>query len=145
MGGTDVVWLALRFAAVACLYAFLTGLMLVIVRDIRRERPATLGKSGTTRGRLLVLAGPTQAGSEFPLAEVTTIGRDPSCALVLTDDFVSSRHAAVVWRGSRLFVADLGSTNGTYLNNQRISDQTELRNGDVLQLGSYRLKVSIAR
>ncbi|HYQ01552.1 MAG TPA: GGDEF domain-containing protein [Polyangiaceae bacterium] len=63
------------------------------------------------------------------------IGRDPSNELVLDDDGVSRRHARIERRSDRLVVMDVGSTNGTLLNDAELSGIVELRTGDRLQVG----------
>jgi len=75
------------------------------------------------------------------LAQVTNvliIGRDPNNDLPLNHPTVSSRHAKLERRGSVLFIQDLGSTNGTFVNGQRIS-QMNLGAGDVVQIGPFKL------
>lgn len=64
------------------------------------------------------------------------IGRDPSNELVLDDDGVSRRHARIEWRTDRLVLMDVGSTNGTLLNDAELSGIVELRTGDRIQVGS---------
>ena len=64
------------------------------------------------------------------------IGRDPSNELVLEDDGVSRRHARIEWRSDRLVLMDVGSTNGTLLNDAELSGIVELRTGDRIQVGS---------
>jgi diguanylate cyclase (GGDEF)-like protein len=63
------------------------------------------------------------------------IGRDPSNELVLPDDGVSRRHARIEWRSDRLVLMDVGSTNGTLLNDAELSGIVELRTGDRIQVG----------
>jgi len=64
------------------------------------------------------------------------IGRDPSNELVLDDDGVSRRHARIEWRTDRLVLMDVGSTNGTLLNDAELSGIVELSTGDRIQVGS---------
>ncbi len=64
-----------------------------------------------------------------------TLGRAPSCELVFADDTVSRRHAGLRLRDGRWFIADLGSSNGTWVNGRRVYD-AEVRAGDEIRLGS---------
>lgn len=72
-----------------------------------------------------------------------TLGRDPSSDYEIEDPGVSRRHASLGVDGDRALIEDLGSANGTYLNGERIEAQTEVVDGDVVQLGSTAFDVSI--
>jgi pSer/pThr/pTyr-binding forkhead associated (FHA) protein len=89
-------------------------------------------------GLLVVVRGPI-AGSRLALTkDVTTAGRHPKSDLFLDDVTVSRRHAEFVREGSGFRVRDVGSLNGTYLNRERV-EEGELRNGDEIQIGKYKL------
>lgn len=82
------------------------------------------------------------AGGELPLEGETVIGREQASAdLALTDPGISRRHAAVRDHDGRITVEDLGSSNGTFVNGQRISGEVELADGDEIQLGGIVLSV----
>jgi diguanylate cyclase len=88
---------------------------------------------------LVVLSGP-KIGQRFVLGEqALEIGRTSSCGLVLDLDSVSRQHARIEWTGASHRVKDLGSTNGTYVNEHRISE-AGLTDGDRLQIGKVLLK-----
>ena len=88
---------------------------------------------------LVVLSGP-KIGQRFVLGEQTLeIGRTSSSGLVLDLDSVSRQHARIEWTGASHRVKDLGSTNGTYVNEHRISEAA-LTDGDRLQIGKVLLK-----
>lgn len=90
-------------------------------------------------GLLVVRRGPN-AGSRFALNDgTTTIGRHPESDIFLDDVTVSRRHAEVRHQDRRFTVRDVGSLNGTYLNRERIDQETELRSGDEVQIGKFRL------
>lgn len=76
--------------------------------------------------------------TEHELGEYNTIGRHPSNDLQVLDQIVSKEHAVVYSREGRFFFRDLGSLNGSYMNNQRISE-VQLSNRDTVVLGSTRL------
>jgi pSer/pThr/pTyr-binding forkhead associated (FHA) protein len=70
------------------------------------------------------------------------VGRAVGCGVALPDDtFVSQLHARVFRRDGDLFVEDLGSTNGTYLNRKKVTAAIALRHGDQLQIGKTTLEV----
>jgi S1-C subfamily serine protease len=70
------------------------------------------------------------------------IGRDADCNLVLQDDQISRKHATITITGGRIIVRDLGSTNGTYVNDERITVPTEIRTGDSIKVGDTLLVTS---
>jgi hypothetical protein len=88
---------------------------------------------------LVVRAGGGRVGESFALdRERMTIGRRPESDVFLDDVTVSRDHALIVRRGGEVFLDDLGSLNGTYVNRRRIDSQ-QLEDGDELQVGKYKL------
>jgi hypothetical protein len=81
-------------------------------------------------------------GRAIPLPDSMTLGRRPDSDLVLEDAGCSGRHARIHREGDRWVVEDLGSTNGTWLNDQRLEGPRVLRDGDRLQLGGQVLRVA---
>jgi pSer/pThr/pTyr-binding forkhead associated (FHA) protein len=89
-------------------------------------------------GVLIVRAG-AQAGTRFLLeSDLTRLGRHPDSEISLDDITVSRRHAEVQRVEGGYAVADSGSLNGTYVNQERV-ERTMLRHGDELQIGKFRL------
>jgi len=88
---------------------------------------------------LVVRAGGGRVGESFALdSERMTIGRRPESDVFLDDVTVSRDHALIVRRGGDVFLDDLGSLNGTYVNRRRI-DSHRLEDGDEVQIGKYKL------
>jgi hypothetical protein len=88
---------------------------------------------------LVVRAGGGRVGESFPLDhERMSIGRRPDSEVFLDDVTVSRDHAILVRRGDEVFLDDLGSLNGTYVNRRRIDSQ-RLEDGDEVQIGKYKL------
>ncbi|MFZ9889065.1 MAG: FHA domain-containing protein, partial [Myxococcota bacterium] len=72
---------------------------------------------------------------------VLTVGRDPSTDIHLDHRSLSRRHAQIERRGAALWVRDLGSHNGTFVNGKRVDEAQALVDGDVIEVGRYRLSL----
>jgi FHA domain-containing protein len=152
------VLLALKIAFLVLLYLF----VIRVIRSAGRERQAPsqdsmiltpaaaakagLGRAATTRRavRLVVQRSPSlEEGDEFPLNSApVTVGRGGQNDLVLTgDEFASARHARIESRSDGVWVQDLDSTNGTYVNGARVAGAQRLAAGDVLRVGETDLVV----
>ena len=84
----------------------------------------------------LVISGIDVAQNEYPLStQPVVIGREKTNDLVLRDPEISRRHARITYQGDRYYIEDLGSTNGTFLNDQPVRVQSPLNHGDVIRLG----------
>jgi len=92
--------------------------------------------------RVFMISHGNQAGLSAELsAGVVMIGRGADCQLILDDDYVSTRHARVVSTPNGIYVEDLGSTNGTYVNGQRITAPTTITLADTVRIGKTILKL----
>jgi hypothetical protein len=152
------VLLALKIAFLVLLYLF----VLRVIRSAGRERQAPsqdsmiltpaaaaaagLGRSGARRKttRLVVQRSPSlDEGDEFPLNSAPlTVGRGGQNDLVLNgDEFASARHARIEARGDGVWVQDLDSTNGTYVNGARVVGAQRVNAGDVVRVGDTDLVV----
>lgn len=88
---------------------------------------------------LVIRSGGGRAGEVFPLDEErTAVGRSPDAGVFLDDVTVSRNHALLVGRNDGIYIDDLGSLNGTYVNRKRIESQ-RLDDGDEIQVGKYKL------
>ena len=88
---------------------------------------------------VLVVRGGMEVGERFYLDRPElTLGRDPACDVFLNDVTVSRAHARLTVRGSVVTVEDAGSLNGTYVNDAIVA-QAELKNGDTVQIGRFRM------
>jgi hypothetical protein len=152
------VLLALKIAFLVLLYLF----VLRVIRSAGRERQAPsqdsmiltpaaaaaagLGRSGARRKtmRLVVQRSPSlDEGDEFPLNSApVTVGRGGQNDLVLNgDEFASARHARIEARGDGVWVQDLDSTNGTYVNGARVVGAQRVKVGDIVRVGDTDLVV----
>ena len=85
--------------------------------------------------QFVMRSGPTP-GAIFPLeGDQLVIGRDATSSVAISDAEVSRKHARLNFQGGKYVIEDLGSTNGTFVNGQRVSTATVLKSGDVVSLG----------
>jgi pSer/pThr/pTyr-binding forkhead associated (FHA) protein len=112
----------------------------------RQEKVATRPvRSGSKRKQLYlrIVEPPQHEGQTYDLDDELTIGRSPGCGVSTPDDvYTSTLHARLFRHNEQLWVEDLGSTNGTYLNSERITQSQRLGKGDVLQVGSTVFEVA---
>ncbi len=112
-------------------------------RRAARGRPTPNTPQRSKRGFsvLAVTEGPMR-GTTVPLKESgVLLGRNPECTLVLDDDYASGRHARVYYDGKSWYVEDLGSTNGTHVNGEKITAPTPLQAGSQLRIGTTVLEL----
>jgi hypothetical protein len=157
----DQALLVLRIGVLVLLYVFVWRIARTAIRDVRGAQESMIIRPGQgfdhlplaadapvieeepkAPGRLLVVESdvlPVGAAVLLEEQEVL-IGRDPHAAAMLEGDgFVSARHALVRVRGGSTSVVDLGSTNGTFVNGDRIAMETRLSPGDEVAVGSTRM------
>lgn len=107
-----------------------------------RERDSgRLDLAANLHPRLVVEESPALApGREIDLTGGLTIGRSGAAGLSIADQFVSHMHARILRRGPYYFVEDLGSTNGTFLNERRVERDAQLKVRDSLRIGQTTLR-----
>lgn len=109
----------------------------------KRDRTARrAGQRGKHSAPLLrMLAPPELKGRSFPLGQEVTVGRAAGCQVTIDDTYASQLHARVFQRDGQIYVEDLGSTNGTYLNRRKVTGPMVLKRGDQLQIGNTVLEL----
>jgi len=149
VSGPEATILMLRIAVMAGLYLFLLTGFIIAWRDLRstarRRRAEARPSEREALGHLVVIeteATSLAPGDRFPLRSVTSVGRDLSNTIVLPDPAVSSEHALLALRDGHWWLEDLGSTNGTYLNDVRVQQPTLVVPGDVIRVGHTRLRLT---
>jgi len=141
--------LALKLAFLILLYLFIWRIVRSAARDLRLPQESMIlapsqvaglvaPAAARELGHLVVVSSPElQAGEEFTLdAHPLTIGRANNNDVALpTDEYASSRHARVEPRRDGVWVSDVGSTNGTFVNGIRLTRERRLAPGDVVRVG----------
>ena len=132
----DVILFAGRILLVAFLYIFLFAMMKTGIGLVRGQRKKERAWS------LTVERGPKELrGVKMPVRGPVIVGRSPGADIVIGASYVSARHARFSIMGQNLFVEDLGSTNGTAVNGQRIAEPVALKSGDVVNIGDVTMRV----
>lgn len=113
-------------------------------KTLVKAKPQTHEETpGIKRPCLNVLEG-IYVGEVFELTENSMlIGRDRTVGITIIDDGVSRQHAKVEIKEDHVYVSDMGSTNGTFVNGTQISEQHLLKNGDKIRIGDVLLKFSL--
>jgi hypothetical protein len=150
----DEVLLVLKIAFLVLLYLFIWRIVRTASRDLRLPQESfILAPSGVAgvhssprgphTGRLVVVKSPDlEEGQDFDLDSAQlTIGRGRQNDIpIATDEYASARHARFEPRQDGVWVQDLGSTNGTYLNGTRLDHPRRLTQGDIVRVGETDLR-----
>ncbi|WP_298131718.1 FHA domain-containing protein [Micropruina sp.] len=150
---SDLVVLALKLLFLALLWLFVLFVGNVIrtdmfgrklatddagelrsINELKKQKRKAARPAKKLPSRLRITRG-KQEGMTVQLGEIVKIGRAADCQLILDDDYVSTRHAQIVRTDAGYVVEDLGSTNGTYVNNERVTSATPFGTADTLRIG----------
>lgn len=111
-------------------------------KDADRKRRESRRSTHTSEPRSLLLTGGPLVGTIIPLGSTQiVIGRSPSSTLVLEDEYASSQHARLTPADGRWWIEDLGSRNGTFVDDERLTSPRELNVGDIVRIGQTTLEL----
>jgi hypothetical protein len=149
----ESVLLALKIAFLVLLYLFVWRVVRTAARDMRLPQESFILRPGTLAGgaigqaihsgRLVVAHSEVlEPGTEYELdSAAVTVGRAPQNTVSIDgDEYASARHARIEPRRDGVWVSDLGSTNGTFVNGVRIDRPRKLVNGDLVRTGETELR-----
>ena len=152
----DEALLVLKIAFIVLLYLFIWRIVASASKDVRAPQESMIispsdaaalrQAASAPRGRLVVVDSPALGEGEVVTVNSVpvTLGRGGQNTVALDgDDFASAQHARVEARGDGLWVEDLGSTNGTFVNGARVTTPRRLQAGDVLRVGQTDLRVDV--
>ena len=152
----DPIALLLKFGFLAVLYLFLLWVARSALRDLSRHEEAALveeeaaavpeparrsaGRRRDLRSgvapRLEIVAAMGHApGSAIRIDDSATIGRSDSADVQIDDPYASSAHARIFPRGDYMYIEDMGSTNGTFLNGRALRRPEQLKVADRIRIG----------
>jgi FHA domain len=143
----------LKFCLLAILYLFLARVVWIVARELRgtpapAPTPVAPEPAPPARGRarkqwrLVLVAPPAEAGAAYSVEDEITMGRGGGCTIPLAfDTFVSQVHARAFDRDGTLWIEDLGSRNGTFVNGEQVHEPTQVGKGARVQVGDTVLEV----
>ncbi len=135
------IFLALRIALSVALYAFLGWALYTVWKDLRRQSVPQAG-AHTPVLTLTIAEDDEPQVFQFSGSEII-VGRDPVSDCHLMDKTISARHTRLVYHHNQWWVEDLHSTNGTFLNQEPVTESIVITSGDQLRCGQVILDVSI--
>ena len=149
--GVEGVLLALKVAFLILLYLFIWRIVRTASRDVRLPQDSFIltphaGGSGTSdrhAGRLVVVRSPTLSPGREELLDSAplTVGRSADNDIELAGDgYASARHARFQPRRDGVWIEDVGSTNGTFVNGAKLTKPRKLARGDVVRVGETELR-----
>jgi pSer/pThr/pTyr-binding forkhead associated (FHA) protein len=142
----------LKYSLLALLYFFIYRAVRSVVTDVagrRTPRPARTSvarpvkpsRGGKPPAVLVVHSADGAKARTFRLSEPLEVGRSESCRVRVDDTYVSQVHAKLYGKNGAWYVEDLGSTNGTYVNDRRVTAPVEVHAGDVVRVGKTLLEL----
>lgn len=140
----EIILLILRYLFLVLFYVFLIKLTLTIVDDLRSASQGEKTSDGEKQlspgdgAELVVVNSIDQGlppGTKIPLAFTTVLGRSDHSDVKILDDFISSKHAQIIYRDNQYWLEDLDSLNGTYLNGVKVTETTAIADGDSIRVG----------
>ena len=139
----------LKYGLLALVYLFIWRAVRTVTRDLRvpaaggrrRDRGKQSAPAAPT-APTVVIHGPDGARPRtMKLAASSTVGRAPECEIRLDDTYVSQQHARIFGKSDRWYVEDLGSTNGTCVNDQKLAAPALVQPGDRIRIGTTVLEL----
>jgi pSer/pThr/pTyr-binding forkhead associated (FHA) protein len=151
---TDETLLVLKLVFLVLLYGFIVLIVRTATKGIEGvpqesiilgtdEADALRAQVAVPATRFVVLDGPAlRAGSTLDVTSATIVGRGPESGIRIDgDEFASAQHARIGTGPDGVWVEDLGSTNGTFVNGARVTTKRLLESGDVVRVGQTELQL----
>jgi len=133
----------MKYAIIAIIYLIIIFALRIMYKDIKGggKKKAVIRK---TMGLEVIERGENfnlRMGAVIPLNDDLTVGRKADNLLILGDKYVSTQHARIFRKNTDYILQDMGSTNGTFMNNKRVKDKVAIKKGDEIKIGTSIFKV----
>lgn len=133
----------LKFVVIGIIYLVLFRIIRIMYLDLKGVKP----KSEVREYTIEVLDAPDETGltkgSFFLVHKVLLIGRNDDADITIKDPYISGNHAKLFTKNNKLYIEDLNSTNGTFINGKKIKDIETLDDGDIIEIGRVTFKVVV--
>lgn len=146
MSFQKLVGVAFAVLFIVVLYIIIYYALKIMYKDVKggNRVKGSSNKGKSAYGLEVVNEGQNanlKKGSLIHVRNTVTIGRRDDNSIVLSDSFVSSNHAKLYVRNNEFYLEDLDSTNGTYVNNQKLQGRMKLKMNDEIKIGTVIFKV----
>jgi len=133
----------LKFLFLALLYLFFIWVVIMTLLQLRKPKNLKNPEKKIQRVQnkqpvrsLMTIEPEETQGTEYLIEEEIFLGRSEECAITISDTFASHRHARIFYEDSALYLEDLTSTNGTFVNGEKIEEPYLLKHRDRIQIGN---------
>jgi hypothetical protein len=130
----------LKVAFLGLLYLFLWQMARSIGSHLGADTPS-MRRSRRRVGELVMVRSDSQMGATVTVTDAVVLGRSPDADVLLDDPYASMFHLRLTMDGDTMSLADLGTTNGTYVNGRRVTNPVDLNAGDSVQVGKTIMEV----
>lgn len=143
MGFNKLMSLAFGAVFIVILYVIIYYALKIMYKDVKTGNKKRINSRKAHGLEVVETVAESELKPEsiIPIRGAITIGRKEDNSIVLNDQFVSSHHAKLFVRNDEFYLEDLGSTNGTYVNDNKIQGRIRLKVEDEIRLGSTIFKV----
>ena len=145
----NVAGFVLQYVFLLLVYYFIYRIVRIIIQDLRKAAAVSFAadfpsveKKMEASARLIVM-DPFPGhpiGKIISLGEATAIGRGEGNDILINDSFISHEHSCITYYKSKYWLADLRSTNHTYLNDEIVTEEVQLKSGDLIKVGRITFK-----
>jgi len=136
---SGIIVFVLRILLAISLYAFLVWALYTLWNELRTSQQVLNSKKIPTLSVQILEIEP-ESVHQYNLSQLL-IGRDPTCDICLPNELVSAQHSRLSFHHNQWWVEDMQSTNGTFLNDERVYTPTVLISGDELRCGKINMKL----
>ncbi|MCF6459793.1 FHA domain-containing protein [Clostridium sp. Cult3] len=131
----NIFSLIFKYIFIIIIYMFILSIIRLIYLDIKGIDTSSMDNSIYLKLINRKDSLPFKVKEYYPLDGQISLGRGNDNQIVLKDPYISKRHLIIVEDEGNFYLEDLNSSNGTYLNGDRIMDVVELKNGDTIRVG----------